>query len=239
MRDDICLDHVCFGYTSHEEVLHNVSFSVSTGQFWGIIGPNGEGKSTLLKLLLGILKPSKGTISTPPLKTMAYVPQALYFDRLFPITALEVVLGGQVHFLTKSGRFSKKSYELCYEKLSLVRLEHVANRPFSSLSHGQAQRVLLARALASNPSVLLLDEPTSSSDPAAEAISLEILTSLKGKMTILMVTHNIQTIVKFVDGVLIVQRGTASMRVGEICEHFALGLYHQPLNLQQPCGHIP
>ena len=234
--------HNCsFGYQPSEQVLHNVSFTVQSGQFLGIIGPNGCGKSTLLKLLLGLLTPLKGTITingqTPPTVGVGYVPQVFQFDRRFPITAFEVVLGGRTRNLSSLGRYKKQDEEIARDALHKVGMSHMANQPFGELSGGQAQRVLIARALASEPTVLLLDEPTSSSDPEAENAILETIHSLKSGMTILMVTHNLQAILSRVEGILCVQGGAVMLHPKEVCEHFALGLYHIPL-IETPQDHL-
>src|SRR3989339_1010 len=103
------------------------------------------------------------------------------------------------------------------------------NHSFGKLSGGQAQRVLIARALASNPKLLILDEPTASIDPQAEEEILQILKSLKGNITILMVTHDLQTIIQNVEKLLCVHRHVHVLSPSEVCEHFGLGLYHSPL----------
>ena len=242
MAEPSIVVHNCsFGYVPNERVLHNVSFTVQPGQFLGIIGPNGGGKSTLLKLILGLLTPLHGTISvhgqTPPTQGVGYVPQVFQFDRRFPITAFEVVLGGRARNLSRFGQYRKQDEEAARGALHTVGLEHMADQPFGTLSGGQAQRVLIARALASEPTVLLLDEPTSSSDPEAENAILETIHTLKSGMTILMVTHNLQAILAHVEGILCVQGGAAMFHPKDVCEHFALGLYHIPL-IETPKDHF-
>lgn len=232
---------VCFGYRPDEYILKKVSFSIKKGQFFGIIGPNGGGKSTLLKLLLGLLNPWSGSVvidgKAPPATDVAYVPQAFPFDRSFPITVLEVVLGGRARHLSRFGRFSKHDHEQAHEALERVGLHGVCDTPFGALSSGQAQRVLIARALAANPAILLLDEPTSSADPAAEAAIHSIIATLKGEITILMVTHNLEAILGAVEGILCIQGGAVLMQPKDVCEHFALGLYHFPL-AKTPQNHL-
>ena len=241
MDPSIVVQNCSFGYQSGEQVLHKVSFSVHRGQFIGIIGPNGGGKSTLLKLILGLLTPQSGTVKvhghTPPVEGVGYVPQAFQFDRKFPITVFEVVLGGRTRTLSALGRYGKRNEEIAREALRKVGLSHIAHQPFGSLSGGQAQRVLIARALASEPTILLLDEPTSSSDPEAENAILDTIHSLKSGMTILMVTHDLQAVLSHVESVICVQGGAAILQPKEVCEHFALGLYHIPL-IQTPHGHL-
>ena len=227
------VERVLFGYDPGEAVLRDVSFSIERHQFVAVIGPNGGGKSTLLKLLLGLIKPWKGTIAingkSPPTTIMAYVPQVFSSDRAFPITALEVVLGGRVRHLSSWGSFQKKDIDIARESLSRVGLLHLEDQAFGTLSGGQAQRVLIARALSSQPEVLLLDEPTSSTDKEAEKAIFETLLQLKKELTIIMVTHNIASIVTHVEEVLCVDGTVSHIPPQEICEHFAIGLYHEPL----------
>ncbi len=229
----ISVEHLSFGYHPKECILKNVSFHVDKGKFLGIIGPNGGGKSTLLKLLLGLLEPWEGTIlmnsASPPTPRVGYVPQTFQFDKYFPITAFEVVLGGRARHLSWVGRYSEEDQAAAAAALHRVGLSHLENHVFGALSGGQAQRVLIARALAAEPAILLLDEPTSSTDPAAEAAILETIHGLHEAMTILMVTHNLAAILSHVEGILCVQGGAAMLHPKEICEHFALGLYHIPL----------
>ena len=227
------VSNVLFGYNPGEVVLKDVSFTIEKGQFVAVIGPNGGGKSTLLKLLLGLIKPLSGTIfidgKIPPTAIMAYVPQVFSSDRAFPITVLEVVLGGRVRHLSPWGNFQKNDIAIARESLSRVGLLHLEEQSFGTLSGGQAQRVLIARALSSQPEVLLLDEPTSSTDKEAEKAIFETLLQLKKELTIVMVTHNIASIVTHVEEILCVDGTTSKMTPREICEHFAIGLYHEPL----------
>lgn len=241
MAPAIIAENLSFGFHPKERILNQVSFAVDMGTFIGVIGPNGGGKTTLLKLLLGLLTPWEGTITInsirPPAPKVGYVPQAFQFDRSFPITALEVVQGGRARNLSRFGRWRDEDIAAATAALERVGLPHLASHPFGTLSGGQAQRVLIARALASEPSVLLLDEPTSSSDPVAEAAILDTIRSLQHQMTILMVTHNLSAILSQVEGVLCVQGGAVLLHPKDVCEHFALGLYHIPL-LETPEHHL-
>jgi zinc transport system ATP-binding protein len=230
-------DQVSFSYQS-TPVLNAVSFQVYPGEFIGMIGPNGGGKTTLLKLILGFLKPSKGTIRvfgrTPATQSkqptrLAYVPQSIRFDRDFPISVEEVVLSGLISHLPWYGRFRATDRKTAERALKKTGLDHLAKCPFGTLSGGQAQRVLIARALVSQPELLLLDEPTASVDSRAEADIYAILNQLKGQMTILMVTHDLRAAIDQVERVLCVQGGVISLKPEEVCKHFAFGLYHMPL----------
>jgi zinc transport system ATP-binding protein len=227
------VSQVLFGYSAKEAVLRNVSFTIEKGQFVGVIGPNGGGKSTLLKLLLGLMAPWSGSVSIygkpPPTTLMAYVPQVFSSDKAFPITVLEVVLGGRMRYVSSWGKFQKEDVDFALQALSQVGLHHLQEHSFGALSGGQAQRVLIARALASRPQILLLDEPTSSTDREAESAIFETILQLKKDLTILMVTHNISRILGHVEQVLCVNGTVSSLPPKEICEHFAIGLYHEPI----------
>jgi zinc transport system ATP-binding protein len=240
MKDAIVeLSDVCFSY--HEiPVLRNITFSIHKGEFVGIIGPNGGGKTTLLKLIMGFLKPDKGTIKVfgkdpeNARQHLAYVPQSLRFDRQFPISVLEVVLSGRLSKLPWYGQYSDEDYDRAKDSLEKVQMSAFVDRPFGSLSTGQAQRVLIARALTSSPSLLLLDEPTASVDPNSEAEIQAILKKLSHSMTLMMVTHNLQTIVNEVKKVICVQGEAFPLKPEEVCEHFSLGLYHPPMIKLKP-----
>lgn len=230
------LENVFFSYENNP-VLVDVSFTVSHGEFIGIMGPNGGGKTTLLKLLMGFLKPTKGRVrlfqhlpgQTQAHQRLAYVPQSVRFDREFPITVLEVVLSGLLSHLPWYGSFRQEDRQAAHEALERVGLAHFSERTFGTLSGGQAQRVLIARALVSQPQLLLLDEPTASVDVQAEADIYALLKELKGTMTIMMVTHDLRAAVDHVERLLCVQGTVFSLKAEEVCEHFAMGLYHTPL----------
>jgi zinc transport system ATP-binding protein len=215
-------------------ILENVSFVIAPGEFVGIFGPNGGGKTTLLKLLLGFLKPQKGSIEilgeSPKVarEKMGYVPQISHLDRQFPITVLEVVMMG---CLDKSPwhAYTKDAKEKAREALNQVGMLDFQDHSFGTLSGGQAQRVLIARALVSKPTILLLDEPTTSVDASAEESIYKLLEHLKGTMTIIMVTHDLQVMMQKVDRFICVHRDVTSYSQAQVCDHFAQGLYHPPL----------
>ncbi len=225
---------LCFAYGT-APVLSHVSFEILEGQFVGIIGPNGGGKTTLLKLLMGFLKPDSGSLTifgkdpANARNDIAYVPQRLPFDKLFPISVFEVVLTGRLSHLPWYGAYSTRDKQLAMEALEAVELTSFAHAAFGSLSGGQAQRVLIARALVSQPKLLLLDEPTSSVDVEAQAEIYKLLAKLRGNMTLAMVTHDLQTVIERVDRILCVQGAAIPLKPEEVCQHFTVGLYHTPL----------
>lgn len=234
MAPVVSLQDVNFSYQD-AAVLKNVSFDLQPGEFVGIIGPNGGGKTTLLKLILGFLKPNTGKIQVfgePPRgsrQPIGYVPQSLRFDKQFPISVLELVLEGRLSHLPWYGQFSKTDKEAALNALERVGMLDFRHRSFGNLSGGQAQRALIARALASEPRLLILDEPTASVDNQAEAEIYAILKSLQHTITILMVTHNLQAAIELVQKVVCVQQTANVLDPQQVCEHFALGLYHAPL----------
>lgn len=234
MTTVIDVQDVSFAYQD-TQILRRISFQVAEGECIGIIGPNGGGKTTLLKLLMGFLSPQAGTISilgTSPEKAqtqLAYVPQILRYDKLFPISVFELVLTGRLSHLPWYGRYSQTDRQIAEEALEQVDLVDFKNAPFGTLSGGQSQRALIARALASKPKILFLDEPTASVDPQAEADIYALLKRLQATMTILIVTHDLNAAIEKVGRVLCVQRQLISLLPEQVCEHFAMGLYHAPL----------
>jgi len=231
----IKIENVSFTYEK-SPILENVSLLIKQGEFIGIFGPNGGGKTTFLKLLLGFIQPDQGNIEIlgklpeEIRGRLGYVPQMKSFDKQFPISVLEVVLQGSLSKAHWWGGYLKEDKKRAKELLQRVQLEEKKNAAFGTLSGGQIQRVLIARALMGNPEILLLDEPTASVDIVAEQIIYELLLELKGKITIIMVTHDLQTILDKAERLLCIHRQLTSYLPKEVCDHFAFGLYH-PKNL--------
>jgi zinc transport system ATP-binding protein len=216
-------NHLFFQY-EETPILEDISFEIKAGEFIGVFGPNGGGKTTLLKLIMSFLKPRRGTL-TVSVDNIGYVPQISQLDRQFPLTALDVVMMGcldpSLWSSYESGARKKALQALC--ELDLKELQ---DHPFGALSVGQTQRVLLARALVSKPDILLLDEPTASVDAKAEAAITHILENLKGKITLIMVTHDLHLILKKADRLLCVNRHITTYSPTQVCDHFSQGLYH-------------
>lgn len=200
--------NLSFGY-AQSLVLEEVNFTIHRGESLCVIGPNGGGKSTLVKLILGLIEPVQGSLKIlgqSPRKAqrdMGYVPQAMRFDAQFPISALDIVLMGRLDRLVV-GAFSRKCREAALASLDEVGMADLAHRPFSDLSGGERQRVMIARALACEPGILLLDEPTANIDLSVEAQLIETLVKLRHKMTIIMVTHDLDLVSSIGDSVLCV-----------------------------------
>ena len=230
----ILAENLSFAYGSNC-VLRNVSFAVEKGEFVGIIGPNGGGKTTLLYLLMSFLKPATGSLEvlgSSPKKArqkIGWVPQNFLYDRHFPITVLEVVLMGRLTGKSWGKRYVKSDHKAAIDALEQINMGEYLKASLAELSAGQAQRVFIARALAGQPELLLLDEPTSSIDMSSQEEIYKILKELKEKMTIMMVTHDLRAVSHYVGRIFCIQREMTTMSSQEVCEHFAVGLYHSPL----------
>jgi len=209
-REILHIEHLSHRY-GKALVLDDVCVTVREGESLCVIGPNGGGKSTLLKLILGLIEPSEGSVrvlgKTPREASpqVGYVPQSIRFDPLFPISALEIVLMGRLDKL-RIGRFSQECREVAYDAMAQVGLKGCEHTPFAELSGGQRQRVLIARALASEPEILLLDEPTANIDLSVEAQFLDTLARLRNSMTVVLVTHDLDVISRVGESALCVNR---------------------------------
>ena len=215
----IAVENVSFVF-DHLPILKNVDLMVHAHDFMAIVGPNAGGKTTLLKLILGLLKPTSGHIHVfgqNPARARArigYMPQYTTLDPLFPVSVMDVVLMGRLR-RGKIGFFNRRDKETAAEALRKVEMYDLSSRPFSALSGGQQQRVLIARALVSDPELLILDEPTSHVDVAVETELYEILSSLNAQMTIVLVTHDLGFVSQYVKNVACVNK---QVRVHPTCE---------------------
>ncbi|MGM0770443.1 MAG: metal ABC transporter ATP-binding protein [Halobacteriota archaeon] len=186
-------------------VLEDVNLTVEEGDFLGIIGPNGGGKSTLLKVILGLIKPHKGEVRVLGKKpekarrTIGYVPQYGPSNIDFPISVWQVVLMGRLGTKRMFSKYSKEDREATQEALEVVDMLDFRDRQIGELSGGQRQRVLIARSLVSDPKVLLLDEPVTGIDTRMQKEFYELLEKLKSKVTIIMVSHDLSAVSVLVD----------------------------------------
>lgn len=236
MATAVLIKDLSYGYSEDDLVLENACWELKEGNFAALVGPNGGGKTTLLKVILGMCAPLKGSVEVfglPPdkaLQSIGYVPQNLAFDRQFPISTREVVQMGRLSHLPWYGHYLERDKEAVDFALEKVALSDSANKLFGDLSGGQRQRALIARALVSEPRLLLLDEPTANVDAQAEADIHALLADLLKTMTIIMVTHDLQTAMNNVGHVVLVQRTLRLLSREEVCQHFAIGLYHPPVS---------
>jgi zinc transport system ATP-binding protein len=210
----ISLQNVSFAYET-TPVVEDVSFTIGERQAVCMVGPNGGGKTTLMKLILGLLRPGRGEVRVfgqPPERVrlrMGYMPQHVRHDPQFPMTVLDIVLMGRLGRGGLRGTFGwhgPSDRHAALEALRQVNMEGLAHRPFSALSGGQRQRVLIARALCCQPDLLLLDEPTANVDTLEESRLFEVLQELNKRMTILLVSHDLGFVTSLVQSVICVNR---------------------------------
>lgn len=200
---------VSAGYDD-EIVLKDVNFTVWDNDFVGVIGPNGGGKTTLLKLILGEIKPKRGTIEyfkrEPNEVLFGYLPQVIGIDKKFPISVMEVVLSGLLGRKGIMGRYTGHDKRLALNLLQRMEIQHLKDKAIGELSGGQMQRVFLCRALISHPRLLILDEPNTFVDNKFEKELYELLQELNKEMAIIMVSHDLGTITTHVKTIACVNR---------------------------------
>ena len=205
------MNNVSFTYNG-ETVLQDVSLEIRQGDFMAMIGPNGGGKTTLLKLILGLLKPDKGSVrvtgqsSQKASANIGYVPQDFHINRSFPITALDVVLMGKLEPKKRWARKTTYNRQEALAALERLEMATLAEKKIGELSGGQSQRVFIARALVTQPRLLLLDEPTASIDTKGQAEFFEMLKDLNRDVTIVVVSHDLLAVSHYVKSVACVNR---------------------------------
>jgi zinc transport system ATP-binding protein len=236
MTNAIEIENLDFRY-GQRLMLEKINLDVPEGDFLGIIGPNGSGKTTLLKILLGLLSPNQGRIRifgrSPEecRQRIGYVPQYFQFDRDFPISVYEVVLMGRLGRAPLFGPYRKEDRQAADEALQKVEISDLRQNKLSHLSGGQLQRVMIARALASRPKVLLLDEPTSSVDTRAERGIYDLLQKLNEETTIVLVTHDLGFITSYVKRVACLNRKLVCHPTSRLTQEMVEELYHGPVHI--------
>ncbi|MEI6892666.1 MAG: metal ABC transporter ATP-binding protein [Pontiella sp.] len=230
MNSPIQIENLNFSY-GPVTVLKDVNLSLEAKEFVSIVGPNGGGKTTLLKIILGLLEPQSGSIAVfgkaPRLgrKQIGYLPQYTSLDAQFPVTALDVVLMGRLGLTRSWGFYTASDREAAHAMLARVGLDQFYKRPLNALSGGQKQRVLIARALVSEPKLLLLDEPSSSLDDHVEQELFDLLLELNKELTIVVVSHDVAYVSRYVEKVICVNRAVHTHPVGEIDENLIHDMY--------------
>lgn len=232
----IDIKNVWFSF-NREPVLQDVQFTLNHKEFLAMIGPNGGGKTTLLKLMLGLLEADRGEIrifGRPPKQAahrIGYVPQDIHINKNFPISVLDVVLMGRL----KSGiswSHHKKDDRIAAElALEKVEMEQFKDRHIDELSGGQRQRVFIARALVTEPEILILDEPTASVDTKGQTEIYTILKDLNEKVTILVVSHDILALSSYIKSVACVNRRVHFHGAAEVTTEMLEMAYQCPVEL--------
>jgi ABC-type Mn2+/Zn2+ transport system ATPase subunit len=226
---DVTLD---YGETP---VLRGLSFHVCRGEFLGIVGPNGSGKTTILRAILNLIKPSAGSVTWSRRPTLGYVPQRERIDTIMPVTAMEVALMGRAPRLGALARLRPADREAAQLALERVGVADLGGKLFRDLSGGQQQRVLIARALAAEPELLVLDEPTNGMDLASEHAIVALLSELNRQagLTILLVTHLLAIVLNAASTILLIEDGRVLYGDAEdvLQEEKLSQLYRTPVRL--------
>ncbi len=243
MNKLIDISRVSAGY-DNKLVLKDISLTLWEGDFLGIIGPNGGGKTTLLKVILGLLPPTSGTIrfydngkEASSLQT-GYLPQLNVIDRKFPISVREVILSGLSSEKPLFARFSKQQHQRVEEVIAQMGLEEQAGRPISDLSGGQLQRVLLGRSIVSRPRVLILDEPSSYVDKRFESRFYQLLEEINKESAVILVSHDIGTVLSQVKNIACVNETLHYHAGTDLTEEWLGDVYACPIELIGH-GHLP
>ncbi len=230
MKTPIQIENLNFSY-GPVSVLENANVTIGEKEFISVVGPNGGGKTTLLKIMLGLLEPQSGSISvfgsSPAAgrRWIGYLPQYANLDAKFPVTAMDVVLMGRLGKTRTFGFYTKADRAAAAAMLDRVGLNNLQHRPLAALSGGQQQRVLIARALVSEPKLLLLDEPTSSLDDFVEQELFDLLEELNKELTIIVVSHDVAYVSRYVEKVICVNREVHTHPVSEINENIIHDMY--------------
>ena len=224
--DLIKIKNLFFKYQK-TDILENVNLTIKDDDFLAIIGPNGGGKSTLLKLILGLLPLQSGKIEKYIKNSqIGYVPQNTNLNIDFPITALEVVLMGHVSSKKRIFGYSKDEISCALESLNQVGMKDYANKKIGDLSGGQRQRVFIARALCSNPKIMLLDEPTASIDVQGQQEIYELLKELNKSICIVVVSHDLSILLNYAKNVAHINRSLVYHSLAEVQKNVTLADDH-------------
>jgi zinc transport system ATP-binding protein len=237
----ILIKDMWFSYDGYT-VLEDVNLAIPKGDFVSVVGPNGGGKTTLLKLILGLLRPFRGEIRVFGLLPEAarprigYMPQHAQLDPQFPATVMDVALMGRLGHGRPFGLYSRKDKEIVGEALDQVGLYNLRKKSFSSISGGQRQRLFIARALACEPELLLLDEPTANLDMVMEGDLYELLHTLNQRLTVVMVSHDLGFVSTVVKNVICVKRKVLIHPTSEITGEIINDIYGSPMRMVRHNG---
>ena len=213
------LKDISLGYKT--PLMSPVNLEICRGEFWGMVGPNGAGKTTLAKTLLGLIPPLAGRVEwLRPDLALSYTPQRHKLDRRYPLSVLEVTMMGRFGQFGLGRRPSDLDYQRVHEELDRIGLGAEASKPFRALSGGQQQRVLLARALAGEPDLMILDEPAEGMDLLGAHDVLKFLrgANVQSTMSVLMISHHVDDVISSVDHLCFVNKTSDLFEVGTCCE---------------------
>ncbi len=215
MTELIKLENVAIGY-EQGPFVDLINLSIEKNQFWGVLGPNGSGKTTLLKTILNLIPPASGTVFFHNELVFGYVPQNEKFDPIFPISVCEMVSMGRYSRVKPGRRLSEIDNEIVMRSMDSAGISHLKDRTFRSLSGGEKQRTLLARAIAGEPNMLVLDEPTASVDIKGEAQIMELVRNVQteSKLAVLMVSHFLKTVSEFSDHLILIDKDSNTFHSG-------------------------
>jgi len=215
MTELIKLENVAIGY-EQDPFVDFINLSIEKNQFWGVLGPNGSGKTTLLKTILNLISPVSGTVFFHNELVFGYVPQNEKFDPIFPISVCEMVSMGRYSRVKPGRRLSNIDNEIVMRSMDSAGISHLKDRTFSSLSGGEKQRTLLARAIAGEPNMLVLDEPTASVDIKGEAQIMGLVRNIQteSKLAVLMVSHFLKTVSEFSDHLILIDKDSNTFLSG-------------------------
>ncbi len=238
----IQIRNLSFSYDG-PRVIESVELDIPDGEFLGVVGPNAGGKSTLLKLILGLLDPVKGEIRVLGVspkrgcRHLGYVPQYPAFSRDFPITVEQTVLMGRLGQGRILGGYGRQDYQVAARAMRETEIFSLKDRQLSTLSGGQLQRVLVARALACEPRVLILDEPTANIDMRVETDIFDLLKEINQRMTIIVVSHDIGFISQYVDRVACLNRTLMCHHTAAIDGQMISDLYGSDVHMVEHVHH--
>jgi len=237
----VALEGAAIGF-GRRALLSGISMAVGPGEFLAVVGPNGGGKTTLLRTLLGALPLVAGRLVRPRPLRVGYVPQRDHVDAIWPFTVGEVTLMGCVPSLGPLRPPRAPEREAARHALARVGIEDLAGRWYGELSGGQRQRTLIARALAAEPELLAVDEPTNGMDPGAELSTMDLLRDLQrgGGPAIVMVSHRIEAVANYARTLAFVDKDAALFRVGPLDEMLRpealAALYRRPVTVREEGG---
>jgi ABC-type Mn2+/Zn2+ transport system ATPase subunit len=236
----VTFDHATLGY-GRRVVLRDLSFTIHEGDFLGMVGPNGSGKTTVLRALLGTHPQISGTVVRAPGLRFGYVPQRDQVDYDYPLTAVDVVLMGRYDRIGLGRRPSREDRGRAMQALEQVGIPELASQHLKNLSGGQRQRTLIARALVGDPNVLVLDEPTNGMDLVSTTQILGLVRDLheRSGLTVLMVSHALNEVANYVERIaLVINEAFRIGPVGEIMTESVLsGIYGIPVEVDAFNGH--